>query len=141
MHTRLVEALSEGKNGHFMVARFNCEEWTRGAAKTDRSVLLSRGWSLRHLFVLDVTTGEGFLTLHGGDAHADCERHQIWVTSLFEPFLAWLYEQDLLDLGDELEALPEFVALPAPLAPLPVAIDRERLVRNGLPICFIREHA
>lgn len=70
------------------------------------------GWAPQHLWVLDLQTGEGAFFLPGGLASADLDKHKIWVCPLFEPFLAWLYTQDLGDLG----ALPDVVALDAPSA-------------------------
>lgn len=40
------------------------------------------------------------------------EKHKIWVCPLYEPFLEWLYRQDVRDLGK----LPDHVTLEAPAA-------------------------
>lgn len=66
------------------------------------------GWGPEHLWVLDLQTGEGVLIRPGGSASADLDKHKVWVCPMFEPFLAWLYQQNLGDL----DALPSFVALP-----------------------------
>lgn len=58
--------------------------------------------------MLDLETGEGALFLPGGYASADLDKHKVWVCPLFEPFLAWLYKQDLQDLSK----LPDLVDLP-----------------------------
>jgi hypothetical protein len=72
-----------------------------------------RGWGDEHIWVLDLQTGEGATFRHGGMASADLNKHRIWVCPMFEPFLAWLYQQDL----HELDALPAVINLPdAPAA-------------------------
>lgn len=60
------------------------------------------------MWVLDLQTGEGAFFRPGGYAAADLEKHRVWVCPLFEPFLEWLYRQDLTDLGQ----LPRLVELP-----------------------------
>lgn len=94
------------------------------------------GWGLRHLWVLDLQTGEGACFLPGGYAVADLDKHAVWVCPMFQPFLEWLYDQDLSDL----DALPDVVQLPeAPFAfagyrregPGREAVARE-LIRAGL---------
>lgn len=138
MLARLIEAtqdVTDGPNhGKFVVARFASEEWSRrclldAAQGLPRSLVARCGWSPRHVWVLDLQTGEGAFFMPGGCASADLDRHAVHVCPLFEPFLAWLYRQDLSDL----EALPELVELPgAPAAlygyrrPGPVA-DEEQL--------------
>lgn len=101
-----------GNHGKFMVAQFEPEEWAyRSALPGFPSPLLAgRGWSHRHLLFVDLQTGEGtFLRPHaGGRVHADLEKHKIWICPLAEPFLEWLYQQDLSDL----DALPSYVELP-----------------------------
>lgn len=117
MITRLIEAtrnLAKGWNhGKFMVARFDLAEWAHRCALDaevglERSLLSRCGWSPRHVVVLDLQTGEGAIFLPGGLASADLERHRVHVCPMFEPFLAWLYKQDLGDLS----RLPEVVELP-----------------------------
>jgi hypothetical protein len=126
MNTRLIEATSDGGNwGKFMVARFD-REWARqsevsmvlrGKARPESepaspTPLLHRcGWAVDHLLVVDLQTGEGAIFKPGGLAGADLLKHRIWVCPLFEPFLGWLYRQDL----DDLARLPEVVELEAPL--------------------------
>ena len=75
----------------------------------DRGGLLqARGWSPEHVLVLDLQTGEGAIFKPGGIARCDLsEKHEIWVCPMYEPFLTWLYQQDLSDL----DKLPEFVYL------------------------------
>jgi hypothetical protein len=117
MRTRFFEAVHSieggGNHGKFMVGQFDPEEWERAcqvdvlAGLPSRS-LLGRRWNPLSLLVVDLQTGEGAIFLPGGLASADLHQHQIWVCPLFEPFLAWLYEQDLRDL----EALPSVIELP-----------------------------
>ena len=110
MITKFIEATNGGINwGKFVVCRFDGAEWHRESAVSEGERLVrSQGWSFEHLFVLDLSTGEGAMFRHGGFAPADLQKHLIWVCPLFEPFLAWLYKQDVSDL----EKLPAHVDLP-----------------------------
>jgi len=80
------------------------------AARPHARLLAHRGWTKEHLIVFDLETGEGAAFRPGGLAAADLERHRIHVCPLFEPFLEWLYKQDLSDLG----RLPSRVKLVGP---------------------------
>jgi hypothetical protein len=94
--------------GKFMVARFDGEDWAeRSQVDPARGLIRGRGWSPEHLMVFDLQTGEGALFRPGGFAHADLEKHRVWVCPMFEPFLTWLYGQDLSDL----DALPRVIEL------------------------------
>src|SRR5260370_36921520 len=102
--------------GKFLVGRFTLDEWKHrsevalrpGLLGWNISLLEAIGWSEKHhVFVMDLQTGEGAIFRHGGDAQADLEKHQILVCPLFEPFLTWLYKQDLSDLT-KLPAQDEF---------------------------------
>jgi hypothetical protein len=112
MKTKFIEATngSMANWGKFMVARFGPEEWARRSAIVEASWPLLRtvGWTGEHVLVVDLQTGEGAIFRPGGSAHADLEKHRVWVCPLFEPFLTWLYAQDLSDL----DALPAHVDLP-----------------------------
>lgn len=110
MKTKFIEATNNDQNwGKFMLARFTPEEWAYASPLDPRrSLITARGWRGHHIMVFDLQTGEGAMFLPGGFASADLEKHRIWVCPLFEPFLAWLYEQDLNDL----DALPALVQLP-----------------------------
>lgn len=126
MKTKFIEAMHVGGTGNwgkFMVARFDAEEMKRPSVVEaeylaqhpeintlpGRSAPLLRGrWQERNVLVYDIQTGEGarFSASPGGHG-ADLEKHRIWVCPLFQPFLAWLYQQDLTDL-DKLPAKIEF---------------------------------
>ena len=115
MKTRFIEAtqnIEHGPNwGKFMVAKFQGEEWTRQpqlAMAGETYLLRGRGIGPEHVLVVDLQTGEGSLFLPGGSAHADLEKHAVWVCPMFEPFLEWLYTQDLSDI----DKLPGLVELP-----------------------------
>lgn len=110
MNTRFVEATNGPRNwGKFMLGRFTEEEWLRrDVVGAHTSLLAGRGWTVNHLLVFDLQTGEGAIFYPGGYAHADLQKHAVWVCPMFEPFLEWLYTQDLSDL----DALPESVDLP-----------------------------
>jgi hypothetical protein len=63
--------------------------------------------------VLDLETGEGAYFLPGGNARADLREHRVLVCPMFEPFLEWLYAQDVNDIT----TLPVVLDLPdAPFA-------------------------
>ncbi len=115
MKTRIIEAWNPGPVnwGKFLLGRFDSEWSHRTAIEGGDDLPLLRthcGWGNDHLLVLDLATGEGAVFKPGGHAAADLNRkHRIWVCPLFEPFLAWLYEQDLTDL----DALPATVVLSA----------------------------
>lgn len=117
MIVRFVEATQDAENGlnhgKFMVARFNQEEWDRRCeidAKlgSERSLIGRCGWTPKHVLVLDLQTGEGAIFMPGGMASADLDKHRVWVCPMFEPFLEWLYRQDLTYL-----VLPPLIELPA----------------------------
>lgn len=112
METHIIEATNGPQNwGKFLIGAFT-EEWQRLPATPGQtypaSLLIQRGWTNKHRLVLDLETGEGAIFKHGGYARADLDKHRIWVCPLFEPFLAWLYTQDLTDITK----LPEHVDLP-----------------------------
>lgn len=97
--------------GKFAVCRWDGEEWLRPSALPaagGAGLVAGRGWTAQHLWVLDLQTGEGACFRPGGYVKADLEKHAIWVCPMFEPFLEWLYRQDLSDLA----TLPRMVALP-----------------------------
>jgi|KBSMisStandDraft_5_1062788.scaffolds.fasta_scaffold22091_5 hypothetical protein len=108
-----VNALNWGK---FMVGQFDGADLSEPAVVdniTNQRLLRGQGWSPEHFLILDLATGEGAVFKPGGLAAADLEKHKIWVCPMFEPFLEWLYRQDLSNLG----ALPRVVELPdAPMA-------------------------
>lgn len=131
MKLQLFEARTAGQRygnwGKFAVGRWGPEEWDWTSAMPREeydeyglehglppvALLKEIGWwSPRHIWVLDLQTGEGGIFSHGGYAPADLERRQLWVCPLFEPFLTWLYKQPLA----ELETLPRLVELDAPFA-------------------------
>lgn len=112
MITKIIEVTNNDMNwGKFMVMRPDTE-WGRKALITGeaskRSLLEQLGWDGSHVWVLDLQTGEGAWFRAGGSAKADLDKHKIWVCPMFEPFLVWLYGQDLKDLA----ALPDVLNLP-----------------------------
>jgi hypothetical protein len=121
VETKLIEVTQGAERGFnwgkFLLGRFD-HEWMHPSAVGEdsrRPLLYQCGWTRAtgHLWVLDLQTGEGAFFRPGGSAHADLEKHRIWVCPMFEPFLEWLYAQDLSDL----RALPPLVELPdAPAA-------------------------
>lgn len=113
--TKIIEATNGGNWGKFLVGQMDDWEWSRFSRvdPEDRRRLLGIcQWGNRSILVLDLQTGEGARFNPPGFAAADLnQKHQIWVCPLYEPFLTWLYEQDLTDI----DKLPDLVNLP--LAP------------------------
>jgi hypothetical protein len=112
----LFEATNGRNWGKFLVGVMDVEWAWRSQvddSPAEPSVLLNRlGWARHHLWVMDLATGEGALFAPGGYAKGDLDHHRIWVCPLFEPFLAWLYTQDITRLAD----LPQVVEVDAPFA-------------------------
>lgn len=117
MLTKIIEVTNGERNwGKFMLGRPDAE-WNRlvriAEDPVPRTLLSTIGWTRHHLWVLDLQTGEGACFLPGGMPSADLNKHRVWVCPMFEPFLAWLYQQNLSDLA----ALPDTLDLPdAPFA-------------------------
>ena len=112
MKVKFIEAMHRGGTGNwgkFFCGRFTEEEWGRPSIVTPGfgSLLNQVGWTPKHILVFDIQTGEGAIFYPGGLASADLNKHKIWVCPMFEPFLNWLYEQDLTDL-DKLPGKVEF---------------------------------
>lgn len=112
MKTKIIEACHEGPDGKqtgnwgkFMLGRWTSDELCVPSVVDGRSAILGRGWGEEHIWVLDLQTGEGACFRHGGSARADLNKRRIWVCPLFEPFLGWLYKQDVSDF----DALPSLV--------------------------------
>ena len=115
MKTKIIEATNGPQNwGKFMLGQFDAEWWRPSAiphalqSTLTCSLLRMVGWTPEHLLVVDLQTGEGAIFRPGGLARADLDKHRIWVCPLFEPFLTWLYKQDLSDL----DKLPDHIDLP-----------------------------
>ncbi len=110
MKTIFIEATNGFNWGKFMVGQFEAEEWNRYSEIGEGfTPLLARcGWTPSHLLVMDLATGEGAIFWPTGSAKADLDKHRVWVCPLFEPFLTWLYTQDLADI----QKLPSAVELP-----------------------------
>jgi hypothetical protein len=113
VETRIIEAQQgpAGLNwGKFMIGRLTSEWNVLSAAGKGRPLLRACGWSRcpEKLLVLDLQTGEGAWFEAGAGAREELKKHRIWVCVLFEPFLEWLFAQDLSDL----RKLPRAVDLP-----------------------------
>lgn len=103
MITKVIEVTNKKMNwGKFLLIRFD-EEWQSWKSQIDSGGFLLRalGWNKDYLWVLDLQTGEGafFCPSPTGLPSHDLDKHKIWVCPLYEPFLGWLYQQDLTDLG------------------------------------------
>lgn len=118
MITKIIEATNceaGGLNwGKFLIGRFDHEWDYQSHIDTGRRLLPTMGWSSDILLVFDLQTGEGGLFRPGGLASSDLFKHQIWVCPMYEPFLTWLYQQDLTDL----QALPAVVQIADPTSAL-----------------------
>ena len=114
MQTTFVEVEHDFNWGKFAVGRFDTDEWARtSGVGTQTSLLKQRGWTLDHIWVFDLQTGEAAYFRPGGIAQYDLNKHKIWVCPMFQPFLQWLYQQDLSDLTK----LPKVVKLTEKDAP------------------------
>lgn len=81
---------------------------TLNALMATRPLLYQIGFDPGAVFVFDLQTCEGaFFSPHGGKkekgqgqmaATFDLEKHDLWVCPMFEPFLGWLYQQNLADI-------------------------------------------
>lgn len=114
MITKIIEATNHAAGGlnwgKFLVGRFDHEWEYQSQIDAGRRLLPTVGWSSSTIMVFDLQTGEGGLFSPGGLASADLDKHRIWVCPMFEPFLTWLYKQDLTDL----QALPAMVQITNP---------------------------
>jgi hypothetical protein len=93
--------VTNGKNwGKFFVGRFDSAERMYRSKLGITPLLRSIGWGNDDIIVFDLQTceGAGFTPWKGGIASADLNKHRVWVCPMFEPFLQWLYRQDLADL-------------------------------------------
>jgi hypothetical protein len=114
--TKFIEVTNGPLNwGKFMLGRFTEEEWAHRSAVDELPLIWTRGWDEKHILVWDLQTGEGAIFLPGGYAKADLDKHRIWVCPMFEPFLTWLYKQDLSDI-DNLPPHVNFSQEEAPFA-------------------------
>ena len=111
MKTKFIEVTQDkerGMNwGKFLLMRFD-SEWEYKSMLDPGPLLPRLGWARHHLWVLDLQTGEGAFFSPGGIASCDLQKHRVWVCPMYEPFLEWLYRQDLTDL----DKLPGLVELP-----------------------------
>jgi hypothetical protein len=118
MQVKIIEATNTkagGINwGKFLLGRFDAEWQYRSQIAGPSPLLWQVGWGPEHLLVLDLQTGEGAIFRPGGYAVGDLDRHRIWVCPMFQPFLVWLYQQDLSDL----DKLPAVVTIADPTSAL-----------------------
>ncbi len=118
MITRFIEATdaTEFNWGKFAVCRFSPDEWSRKSEiSAGRFLLRSIGHGTSDIFVLDLQTCEGAMFSPHGLAKADLSKHKIWVCPMFEPFLEWLYTQDLSDF-DKLPSVVNLGDVPTAMA-------------------------
>lgn len=124
MKTRFIEATQSAETGFnwgkVMIGTFDMDEWERRCALPSaggQRLLHGRGWTPKHVLIVDLQTGEGAMFLPGGSASADLTKRKIWVCPMFEAVLEWLYEF-VREHGDNwFDALPSLVELPdAPAA-------------------------
>lgn len=114
METKIIEVTNGPLNwGKFMLGKFEETEWERVSAlpeALDQPLIRGRGWGTQHLLVLDLQTGEGavFYPSKDGSARSDLNKTKIWTCPMSEPFMEWLYQQDLSDIQE----LPDHIDLP-----------------------------
>jgi hypothetical protein len=112
MITKIIEATqdkSQGFNwGKFLLGKFDHEWEYTSALDKGRPLLSARGWDTRNILIVDLQTGKGAIFSPHGLASADLKKHAIWVCPMYEPFLEWLYKQDLSDIAK----LPDLVEIP-----------------------------
>ena len=112
MKIKFIEVTNKNRNwGKMLVGKFDTEFAYESVISPGMKLLSGRGWSPEHILVLDMETGEGAVFMPGGMAGADLQKHRIWVCPMFEPFLTWLYQQNLADL-DKLPAMIDLVDAP-----------------------------
>lgn len=116
MRTRIIEATNGFNWGKFLLGQLDVE-WKLRSAMVDAGeapLLRQVGMAPDQLLVVDLQTCEGalFSARPSGHPSSDLHKHQIWVCPMFEPFLSWLYQQDVSDL----DALPSLVEVDAPSA-------------------------
>lgn len=100
MQTHFIEVTNNKRNwGKFLLMRLDHEEEAYRSVFTDRSLLREVGWNPRNIVVFDLQTKEGAAFVPGGYVKADLNKHAVWVCPMYEPFLEWLYKQDLTDLS------------------------------------------
>lgn len=128
METRFVEAgqgISEQTSanwGKFLVARYSGRELTEPTQFPmceGQTVVDLRGPGDRHVWVLDLVTGEGvrFDWTTVRNAAAALQRHQVWVCPMFEPLVEWLVTHIRAAGTAWWDTLPRCVLLPdAPFA-------------------------
>jgi hypothetical protein len=94
MKTHIIEVTnaSEFKWGKFMLMQFDSEWEYRSKLPEAGSYPLLRA----------IGVGRD-----GAMPSADLQKHRIWVCPMYEPFLEWLYQQDLSDVAK----LPHLVTL------------------------------
>lgn len=108
MKIKFIEVTNGNLNwGKFALMRFDSEWEYESKIAPGTKLLSGRGWGPEHLLILDLQTGEGAVFRPGGVVKHDLEKKRIWVCPMYEPFLEWLYRQDLSDLGK----LPAFLDL------------------------------
>lgn len=110
MIVKFIEVTNGPRNwGKFMLCRYEPSELNiRSTVSTEHSLLGATGWDPRMVWVMDIQTREGAAFKPGGLVPADLDKHRIWVCPMFQPFLEWLYQQDLTDI----QQLPSHIDLP-----------------------------
>lgn len=113
MKTKIIQATQSREkgfnHGKFLIGQFDKDERAISNMFLSGSSLLNNRWCDKSILVLDIETGEGAVFRHGGLASYDLNsKHQIWCCPLYEPFLEWLYSQDITDITK----LPDTVELP-----------------------------
>jgi len=109
VQSKFVEVTNQFNWGKFLLCRFTAEEWAYRSKINGASLVDERGWTPRHIWMLDLQTGEGAFFRPGGIAQYDLEKHQIWVCPMFGVFLDELYKHP--DWCEDISRIPDLVEL------------------------------
>lgn len=94
--------------GKFLLLQLGPEEWTYKSQlpvpteleefQRKHPLLGLIGYSRANVWVFDLQTRQGAAFVPCGIAALDLAQTKIWVCPMYEPFLEWLYRQDLTDI-------------------------------------------
>ena len=100
-------------HGKFLVGQFQKGDFSYRSAVDGFPLLGSLGHAPNHFCIIDLATGEGFITPKGL-AIADLSKHRVWVCPMFPSFLEALYEKLPYSSQESfvLEDLPSVFELP-----------------------------
>lgn len=103
MISKIIEVENGFNWGKFLVAKFDDLELSLRSSvdpETPMTMLRAIGYGRDDtcVWVVDLQTREGAGFYPNGNASIDLNARSIWVCPMYEPFLNWLYKQDLSDI-------------------------------------------